>query len=214
MFEQYRHVFHGHNNAELNSQKKMGLTELNNNSKCFNNKNMSQQQQQQQQASPFGNEVTLKLVNKNNSSGKGNSSKKLVNDKNNNNEENHANARLQQQLQQQDQQNVKAKSKALAIKGNELAKQGEFERAIDKYAEAINVDPSDHRLYVNRSYCHEKLSHFYDALYDANRAIILDPTWPKSYFRKGRALVGLKVIHFILEKSFKRRLIFNNFVIY
>jgi stress-induced-phosphoprotein 1 len=109
---------------------------------------------------------------------------------------------------------MKQKAKALAIKGNELAKQSEFERAIEKYSEAIRFDPSDHRLYVNRSYCYEKLSYFQEfepffsfskvfqilnaletpsALNDADRAIILDPTWAKSYFRKGRALVGLKV---------------------
>ena len=48
----------------------------------------------------------------------------------------------------------------MAIKGNELAKQSEFEKAIEKYSEAIKLDPSDHRLYVNRSYCYEKLNYF------------------------------------------------------
>jgi hypothetical protein len=28
---------------------------------------------------------------------------------------------------------------------------------------------------------------------DAEKAIALEPTWPKGYFRKGRALYGLKV---------------------
>lgn len=31
------------------------------------------------------------------------------------------------------------------------------------------------------------------ALADANRAISIAPDWPKGYFRKGKALVGLKV---------------------
>jgi hypothetical protein len=33
----------------------------------------------------------------------------------------------------------------------------------------------------------------FSALSDAEKAIYLEPLWPKGYFRKGRALFGLKV---------------------
>ena len=35
--------------------------------------------------------------------------------------------------------------------------------------------------------------YFYRALKDADKAVHLAPDWPKGYFRKGRALAGLKV---------------------
>ena len=44
---------------------------------------------------------------------------------------------------------------------------------------------------------------FFRASKDADRAISLAPEWPKGYFRKGRALAGLKVsltgIYFTFE---------------
>ena len=37
------------------------------------------------------------------------------------------------------------------------------------------------------------------ALKDAECAVTLAPEWPKGYFRKGRALAGLKVCAFLLH---------------
>lgn len=36
------------------------------------------------------------------------------------------------------------------------------------------------------------------ALQDAEHAIFLAPEWPKGYFRKGRALAGIKVVYISL----------------
>lgn len=44
------------------------------------------------------------------------------------------------------------------------------------------------------------LNFFSRALKDAERAILLQKDWPKGYFRKGRALAGLRV-RFLLKKS-------------
>lgn len=49
------------------------------------------------------------------------------------------------------------------------------------------------RFYGNRSYCYWFLDQYYSALTDALRSIQLAPDWPKGYFRKGCALMGLKV---------------------
>jgi hypothetical protein len=48
-------------------------------------------------------------------------------------------------------------------------------------------------LIINK--CGEIIQHFAHtrALEDAEKAIALEPQWPKGYFRKGRALFGLKV---------------------
>ena len=49
------------------------------------------------------------------------------------------------------------------------------------------------RFFGNRSYCFDRLEEFAKALQDAEVTISLAPVWPKGYFRKGRALAGLKV---------------------
>lgn len=57
------------------------------------------------------------------------------------------------------------------------------------------------RLYGNRSYCHWFLEQFSAALSDARRSIRFAPDWPKGYFRKGCALVGLKVSEFYITNN-------------
>lgn len=57
------------------------------------------------------------------------------------------------------------------------------------------------RLYGNRSYCHWFLERYSSALSDARRSIQLAPDWPKGYFRKGCALVGLKVSEFYITNN-------------
>lgn len=49
------------------------------------------------------------------------------------------------------------------------------------------------RFFGNRSYCYYCLEQYPPALADAERAIQLAPDWPKGYFRKGSALMGMKV---------------------
>jgi hypothetical protein len=55
------------------------------------------------------------------------------------------------------------------------------------------LDPADATLYSNRSFCHLKIGGARDALVDANACISLQPDWPKGYYRKGAALMSLKV---------------------
>mgnify|MGYP001810443733 CR=1 FL=1 len=86
----------------------------------------------------------------------------------------------------------KQKAKSCAMKGNEHATAQEFEKAIEKFTEAIKYDPLDHRLYGNRSFCYEKLNKYQEALDDAEKAISIDFDSRKGYYRKGKALVGLK----------------------
>jgi tetratricopeptide (TPR) repeat protein len=49
------------------------------------------------------------------------------------------------------------------------------------------------RFFGNRSYCYDRLGEYSKALQDAEVTIMLVPHWAKGYFRKGRALAGLKV---------------------
>lgn len=61
------------------------------------------------------------------------------------------------------------------------------------FNQAIMLDPADATLYSNRSFCHLKIGAARDALVDANACIGLQPDWPKAYYRKGAALMSLKV---------------------
>ncbi|XP_020565252.1 tetratricopeptide repeat protein 31 isoform X2 [Oryzias latipes] len=84
------------------------------------------------------------------------------------------------------------KSASLTEKGIKLVQQGEYAQAASMFTEAIKCDPKDYRFFGNRSYCYCCLELYSQALADAERSIQLDPGWPKGYFRKGNALMGLK----------------------
>ncbi|XP_033633177.1 uncharacterized protein LOC117294769 [Asterias rubens] len=87
---------------------------------------------------------------------------------------------------------VVLQSRQCAVKGNEMANLGHYSTAIDLFTQAISLDPRDFRFFGNRSFCYDRLQQCDSALKDANRAISLAKEWPKGYFRKGRALAGLK----------------------
>lgn len=50
------------------------------------------------------------------------------------------------------------------------------------------------RLFGNRSYCYEQMLEYEKALNDADIALSMNPKWIKGLYRKGKALVGLKVL--------------------
>uniref|UniRef100_UPI00398ED6AA uncharacterized protein n=1 Tax=Pristiophorus japonicus TaxID=55135 RepID=UPI00398ED6AA len=84
------------------------------------------------------------------------------------------------------------KSRQLAEHGIDLAKQGSYSQAVELFTEAVQFDPKDHRYFGNRSYCYDRLQKYNLALEDAETSIRLAADWPKGYFRKGRALLGIK----------------------
>ncbi|XP_041789978.1 stress-induced-phosphoprotein 1-like isoform X2 [Chelmon rostratus] len=86
----------------------------------------------------------------------------------------------------------KRRGESLTVQGIQMFGQGQYSQAVDMFTEAINCDPKDHRFYGNRSYCYWCLEQYHSALTDAHRSIQLAPDWPKGYFRKGCALMGLK----------------------
>ncbi|XP_071947047.1 uncharacterized protein [Antedon mediterranea] len=88
---------------------------------------------------------------------------------------------------------VVLKSRKVAVKGNEMANQGLYSDAIQLFTEAINLDSKDFRFFGNRSFCYDRIGQHDKALEDAKKAIQLNKDWPKGYFRKGRALAGLKL---------------------
>ncbi|NXY65283.1 TTC31 protein, partial [Callaeas wilsoni] len=83
-------------------------------------------------------------------------------------------------------------SLVLAGHGIEAAQMGQHTEAVWAFTVALELNPWEHRLLGNRSYCLEKLGRYEEALADAEAALALQPGWPKGSFRKGKALRGLQ----------------------
>ncbi|KAK9746315.1 CHAT domain [Popillia japonica] len=71
---------------------------------------------------------------------------------------------------------------------NTACQNGDFATAVALYTDALQLDPTNHILYSNRSAAKLKQGLFSQALQDATTARDLCPTWPKAYYRQGVAL--------------------------
>jgi stress-induced-phosphoprotein 1 len=60
----------------------------------------------------------------------------------------------------------------------------------EKFSQAIELDPSNHVLYSNRSGSYASLKQFDKALEDASKTTEIKPDWPKGWTRKAAALHG------------------------
>ena len=69
--------------------------------------------------------------------------------------------------------------------------QGKYNKAQEKYTEAIELGSDDPKLYGNRSAAFYQVECYEKALADAAKAIELDPTWTKGYHRQAMAMTAL-----------------------
>lgn len=76
----------------------------------------------------------------------------------------------------------KKKAEALKAEGNALMSKKQHQAAIDKYTEAIKLDPNP-VFYSNRAAAWGALGKHEQAAEDAERAIDLDPNFSKGYSR-------------------------------
>ncbi|URD78268.1 Heat shock protein [Musa troglodytarum] len=76
-------------------------------------------------------------------------------------------------------------------KGNAAFAAGRFEDAIRHFSEAIDLAPTNHVLYSNRSAAYASLQRYDVALADARKTVELNPGWAKGYSRLGAAHLGL-----------------------
>ncbi|XP_022759056.1 hsp70-Hsp90 organizing protein 3-like [Durio zibethinus] len=76
-------------------------------------------------------------------------------------------------------------------KGNAAFSSGDFNTAIKHFTEAINISPTNHVLYSNRSAAYASLHQYDAALSDAKRTVDLKSDWSKGYSRLGAAHLGL-----------------------
>ncbi|KAI9680980.1 MAG: Hsp90 cochaperone [Trizodia sp. TS-e1964] len=81
-------------------------------------------------------------------------------------------------------------AETLKAEGNKAFAEKKFDEAIEKFTQAIELDPSNHVLYSNRSGAYASLKDFDKALEDANKVTEIKPDWAKGWGRKGAALHG------------------------
>lgn len=62
---------------------------------------------------------------------------------------------------------------------NAACQGGDYTKAVVLYTDALQLDPTNHILYSNRSAAHLKMGQFQQALQDATKARDLNPKWPK-----------------------------------
>ncbi|KAM7368634.1 hypothetical protein PAMP_012954 [Pampus punctatissimus] len=73
-------------------------------------------------------------------------------------------------------------------RSNQACQQGEYTLAVRLYTDALTADPQNCILYSNRSAAYLRLGQYSTALDDAIKARLINPKWPKAYFRQGVAL--------------------------
>ncbi|KAG6750653.1 hypothetical protein POTOM_045161 [Populus tomentosa] len=83
-----------------------------------------------------------------------------------------------------------AKERAAEAKsrGDDAFKRNEYLTAVNDYAQAIDLDPTNAAVLSNRSLCWIRLGQPDQALADAKACRELKPDWPKAWYREGAAL--------------------------
>ncbi|KAJ5233342.1 uncharacterized protein N7469_005108 [Penicillium citrinum] len=80
---------------------------------------------------------------------------------------------------------------ALKSEGNKAFSAKDYPTAIEKFTQAIEIEPENHILYSNRSAVYNAQSEYQKALDDAEKAIGIKADWSKGHLRKGAAYRGL-----------------------
>ncbi|CAG9989776.1 unnamed protein product [Clonostachys byssicola] len=83
-----------------------------------------------------------------------------------------------------------ASADELKALGNKAIAEKNFDEAIDKFTQAIALQPENHILYSNRSAAYASKKEWDNALQDAEKTTQIKPDWAKGYGRKGAALHG------------------------
>lgn len=83
------------------------------------------------------------------------------------------------------------RSDDLKGEANQLFKNEKYSDSIEKYSEAIELNPTNAVLFANRSIANLRIENFGYALSDANKAIENDKMYLKAYYRRAAAHMSL-----------------------
>jgi len=84
-----------------------------------------------------------------------------------------------------------ARAEAVKNEGNELFKESHFADALEKYNQAIDLNPEVPTYYCNRAFCHTKMENHGLAIEDAGVALELDRSCAKGYYRRAASYMAL-----------------------
>uniref|UniRef100_A0A672N9X2 Sperm-associated antigen 1A-like n=2 Tax=Sinocyclocheilus grahami TaxID=75366 RepID=A0A672N9X2_SINGR len=87
---------------------------------------------------------------------------------------------------------AEARFTLLKQEGNDAAKNGQFQGAVDKYSECLAIKPNECAIYTNRALCYLKLEGFAEAKQDCDSALQIEPNNKKAFYRRALAHKGLK----------------------
>eukprot|EP01137_Pigoraptor_chileana_P027038 Opistho-2@9129 len=85
----------------------------------------------------------------------------------------------------------KAQAEAFKEKGNKLFQERRFDKAVEEYTKAIIVNPDIPAYYANRAFAYIKVESYGYALEDSSKAIDMDKTYIKAYYRRASANMAL-----------------------
>ena len=90
---------------------------------------------------------------------------------------------------------------ALKAAGNKAFDQKKYEEAVKQYTLAIEItlDNPNHIYYANRANAYLELFANEECIADCNKAIQIEPTYSKSFYRKAKALVNQQKMTDALE---------------
>lgn len=90
--------------------------------------------------------------------------------------------------------NIEDEAVACKERGNAAFKNGEWQKAVDEYTQAIKCNDKHQQLatfYKNRAAAYLKLERYDNAVNDCDKALEMEPNDPKSLFRRAQAKEGL-----------------------
>ncbi|KAJ8324764.1 hypothetical protein BDV3_004840 [Batrachochytrium dendrobatidis] len=85
----------------------------------------------------------------------------------------------------------KLKAEEIKNEANKLFAAKKFEKAIEKYTEAISHNPTNAAYYANRAFAYTKQELYAAAVLDASDAIMIDSSYIKGYYRRAVGNIAL-----------------------